>query len=103
MTFLDKLNLRPQERRLVVLVTVILFIVLNVIFARPHFGEWQTTETKITQVQKTLATFQKEVARVPEYERHLKELQNSGSDVLSEELALQRTAQTQASSHGLMV
>ncbi len=103
MTFLDKLNLRPQERRLVVLVAVVIFIVLNFLLVRPHFGEWKITENKIQQIGTTLGTFQKETARMPDYRNRLATLQTNGSDVLSEELALQRIVQTQASSHGLMV
>jgi Tfp pilus assembly protein PilO len=103
MTFLDKLNLRPQERRLIVLVAVVIFIVLNFLFVRPHFGEWKSTENKIQQISTTLAAFQKEVARMPDYKSRLVTLQTNGSDVLTEELALQRTVQSQASSHGLMV
>ena len=36
-SYLDKLNLRPQERRLLVLVGLIVFVVLNFWFVRPHF------------------------------------------------------------------
>jgi Tfp pilus assembly protein PilO len=103
MTFLDKLNLRPQERRLIVLVAVVIFIVLNFLFVKPHFGEWKATENKIRQVTATLDIFQKETARMPNYKIRLATLQTNGSDVLTEELALQRTVQSQASSHGLMV
>jgi len=102
-SFLDKLNLRPQERRLVVLVAVIVFIVLNLLFVRPHFGEWGATENKIAQAKKMLASFQKEATRIPEYQKRLAQLQSSGSDVLSEELELQRAVQNQVVSHGLMV
>ena len=66
MTFLDKLNLRPQERRLIVLVAVVIFIVLNFLFVRPHFGEWKSTENKIQLVRTTLSNFQKETARMPD-------------------------------------
>ncbi len=103
MSFLDKLNLRPQERRLIVGVAMIIFVVLNLLFVRPHFGEWAATENKIAQTKKALANFQKEAARIPEYQKRLAQLQTSGSDVLSEELELQRAVQTQVVSHGLMV
>ena len=36
----DKLNLRPQERRLVVIVGMVLFVLINWWFVWPFFGEW---------------------------------------------------------------
>ena len=38
-SFLDRLNLRPQERRLVVGVLVIVFVVVNLWFVWPHAGD----------------------------------------------------------------
>ena len=35
----DKLDLRPGERRLVVGVGIVVFIVLNLLFVFPNFGE----------------------------------------------------------------
>lgn len=37
--FLDSLNLRPHERRVVIVVAVIVFIVLNAWFVWPHFND----------------------------------------------------------------
>ena len=36
----DKLNLRPNERRLVIIVLIVVFIILNFIFVWPRFGDW---------------------------------------------------------------
>ena len=36
---LDRLNLRPFEKRLVVAVGVVLFVVLNAWFVFPHFSD----------------------------------------------------------------
>ena len=102
-TFFDKLNLRPQERRMLVGVLVVVFIVLNLWFVRPHFGDWGTTKRSIGTVENTLKKFQDEIGRVPQYKAKITKLQNSGSDVLTEELQLQRTVQSLANSHGLMV
>ena len=38
-SFLDQLNLRPGERRVVIVVAVICFVVLNAWFVWPHFGD----------------------------------------------------------------
>ena len=38
-SYLDRLNLRPFEKRLVVGVGVVLFIVVNAVFVVPHFSD----------------------------------------------------------------
>ncbi len=86
-SFFDKLNLRPQERRLVVVVGVIVFIVLNMLFVWPHFGEGKVLQNKILQAKKNQQKFQTEIARVPQYQSKLQELVSAGSEVASEEQA----------------
>ena len=36
---LDRLNLRPQERRIVIFAAVAVFAALNWFFVKPYFGE----------------------------------------------------------------
>jgi type II secretory pathway component PulM len=60
--FLDKLNLRPGERRLVVVVAIVVFLVLNVWLVWPSFGEWGRTEQRITDARKKVRQFQNELA-----------------------------------------
>ena len=43
-TLLDRLNLRPQERRLVVMAAAVLFLVLQFWLVWPHFKEWGQTK-----------------------------------------------------------
>jgi Tfp pilus assembly protein PilO len=94
----DKWNLRPQERRLVVVVGLVFFVVLNLWFIWPHFGEWKTVTEKTARARETAARYQKEIDRVPSYQARLQELQSAGTAVASEEqaLQLQRTVETRA-------
>ncbi|MDX1952801.1 MAG: type II secretion system protein GspM [Verrucomicrobiota bacterium] len=101
--FLDKLNLRPQEKRLVVIVGFGIFVLLNWWFVRPFFGQWSVVQNTISRAESTLDRYQKELANVPKYEKQEKTLQTSGSDVLDQELALQRIVQTQAATTGVMI
>ena len=39
-TWFNNLNLKPQERRLVIGALVVGFILVNVWFVWPHFGDW---------------------------------------------------------------
>src|SRR5436190_2066563 len=45
----DKLNLRPQERRLVVFVGIVIFVVVNVVFVYPIFGDYGKTNAFIEE------------------------------------------------------
>ncbi len=95
-SFWDKLNLRPQERRLVVLVAAFVFVVLNVWFIWPHFKDWKMIQIDYDKGSRELLAYQKEIARVPSYEVRLKELESEGPHVIPEEqdLDLVRTVQT---------
>lgn len=85
----DKLNLAPAERRLVVIVGIVIFVVLNFWFVFPQFGEWAKNERRIIDDSGKLATFQKEVEKKSQYEKEIRQLQQeSGSEVATEEAAL---------------
>src|SRR5688572_259332 len=94
----DKLNLRPQERRLVVGVGIIVFAVVNFWFVIPHFGDLGRAQNKKDYAEKTLAKFKGELARQPEYKRELERLEKIGAFLPSEEqaLELQREVDQQA-------
>jgi hypothetical protein len=102
-TFLNRLNLRPQERRLVVAVAAILFVVLNIWLVRPHFKDLDRVYQELKRARETLSLYQREAdpKRIAEYQKRLKELESEGSSVLPEArgLDLFRTIQTQAQQH----
>jgi hypothetical protein len=102
--FLDKLNLRPQERRLVVLAGAVIFAVLNLWFVWPHFSDYARIKREIERAHATLERYQSELARVAEYNRRLEELEGQGAaGVLPEEQAtlLITRIQMQAERSGL--
>ena len=104
-TFLDRWNLQPQERRLVVIVAAILFGMLNLWFVWPHFKDWQMVKDAREQVQTKPGRYTNEVARVPEYQRRLKVLEKLGSPVIPSEqtLDLLRSVQTLAKLKGVRI
>lgn len=95
---LDKLNLRPQERRLVVIVGVVVFVVLNIWMVLPQFGQVAIWEQRKGDAEKKLKTFKDELGRKPQYEKRLKELESQGGFVADEEraLSLLKDAQSEA-------
>lgn len=96
-SFWDKLNLRPQERRLVVAVGVVVFVVLNIWFVWPHFKDWKIIQIDHEKAKKELLAYEKEIARIPSFEAKLRELELAGPSVVPEEqeLDLVRTVQGQ--------
>lgn len=84
----DKLNLAPAERRLVVIVGIVVFVVLNFWLVFPQFGEWAKNEQRVRDAESKRKTFADEIAKKTAYEVELKELQKQGSEVATEEAAL---------------
>ncbi len=101
----SKLNLRPQERRLIVLVAIVLFVVLNVWLVWPLFGDWGRYQMNQLRARRTLDTYRSEIAKVSGYRVKLRELENAGPSVVldEQELDLVRTVQNQATINRLYV
>jgi Tfp pilus assembly protein PilO len=105
MSALDKLNLRPGERRLLVLVALVAFIVLNMFMVWPKFGELGKEQQRLADARAQLQKFQDGAAKAPIYEKRLRELEDAGSSVVSAEqaLALQASVQSQAAQSGVAI
>jgi hypothetical protein len=102
---LDKLNLRPSEKRLLVGIGIVLFLVLNVLFVWPKFGEFGRLRAETEKIQREIARFQTEIDKEPTYQKLLRELAGQGSQVIREEqtLKLQQTVQSQALASGVTI
>lgn len=105
MSLLDSLNLRPQEKRLVVASLAAGVLVLSALFIWPRLDDWRKAREALEKARKTLQTYEAEIARIPEYEARLAALEGQGSAVLQEEQALQllRTVQLQAQQHQVII
>jgi len=86
--YLDKLNLRPGEKRLVVVVALFVFVLLNFWFITPHFGDWKKIKGDLERNRKTVFVFTNEIAKTSAYEAQKIQLEGQGSGVLPEEQAL---------------
>jgi Tfp pilus assembly protein PilO len=102
---MTRLNLRPEERRLIVAVGAVLFIILNIWLVWPHYRDWGRVQTELDKARATLANYEKEAASIPKYQDRLKYLESQGSAVLPSEQALQltRAIQNQAIKSGVMI
>ncbi|HEX7862333.1 MAG TPA: hypothetical protein VF773_18495 [Verrucomicrobiae bacterium] len=99
----DKLNLRPQERRLVVIVGLIIFVLLNMWFVWPYFDDWGRVRGEIARNRTTLERYKREIEQKAKYEARQRELQSTGSEMLASEVELQRVVQTQAAAAGVQL
>lgn len=102
-SFFDRLNLRPQERRLIVVVSMVLFVLFNMWFVWPYFDDWGQVSIQMQKSRETLAKYEAEIAKRGEYEKKRIELESTGSQMLSNELELQRLVQSQAAAAGLQI
>jgi Tfp pilus assembly protein PilO len=102
-SFFDKLNLRPQERRLVVIVVLVIFVLLNMWFVWPYFDDWGRVQGEIQQSRATLSRYQDEIAKRPKYEGRQRELETTGSEMLATETDLQRIIESQAAGSGVQL
>jgi Tfp pilus assembly protein PilO len=100
-TLFDKLNLRPQERRLVVIVSLVVFILLNMWFVFPFFGEWGKVQNDLGKDSSTLDRYRKEIARKAQYDRKQRDLEQTGSEMLNSENDFMRIITSQAASAGV--
>lgn len=101
----DKLNLRPFERRLVVVVGIILFVVVQVWFVWPHFGDYGKLRAREREAERKLAQFNAELAQKDKFAAEVKRLEGEGLAVPPEDQAtdLLRAVDTQARQAGVAV
>jgi Tfp pilus assembly protein PilO len=82
---LDRLNLRPFEKRLVVVVAVVFFLVLNAWLVVPHFSDLsQLTKQRADALDK-IKGWQVEINQEPVYQRQVKEMESEGQAVPAED------------------
>jgi hypothetical protein len=81
-SYLDRLNLRPFEKRLVVGVAAALFVVVNLVFVFPHFSDWGKVKGRMYKAQKTLATFQTEISNIRRLQADIRLLETAGGQAV---------------------
>ncbi len=87
--FLERLNLGPQERRIVVVALAVLFVMLNAWFVWPYFKVWGRVQTELRTAEDTLTKYDAEVRKLKDYEQKKQKLESADASVGSEGQALQ--------------
>jgi hypothetical protein len=100
----DKLKLRPFERRLVVAIGIVLFLVAQFLFIWPHFGAVKRMNDRREIAKSALAKFGEEFAQTNKIATELAKLAGEGAAVPPEEQSsdLMRSIQSQASQTGVV-
>ena len=104
-SFFDKLNLRPGERRLVIIVALIVFLVVNAFMVWPRFLEWGTVTNREKAARDTRDQYQREVDNIKRYQLRLAELEQKGAQIGNEDQALKlsSTVYSQAALSGVTI
>lgn len=102
-SYLDRLNLRPFEKRLVVVVVVVLFVVLNLVFVVPHFSDLSDAQKRRSDALEKLKKWQVEIDQARKYQTGINEFARQGLDVPPEDQVNQfaRAIQNQQATSGV--
>jgi hypothetical protein len=107
--FMDQLNLTPQERRIVVVIAVVVFVVLNLLLVWPHFkdlarvrGELESTRQKMKdENEKILLDVD---PGTNGYKNVLKTLERQqGGGIVNQQVQLQKSISDQAIKTGVNI
>lgn len=102
---LAQLNLRPGERRLLLAVGLLVFLVLNMLLVWPHFGDWREIRQELRTARLKLQRYETDIAEIPKLQARIRLLE-SGQEPLPEEdqgTEFLSTIQRQASLSGVTI
>jgi len=100
-SYLD--TLRPSEKRLVVGIALVLFVVLNFWFVVPHFSDWTSLKSRIANAQKKLDQYNVEIQQASHKQPEIKRMEGEGASIQAEDQAMhfQTAVQTMAAQAGI--
>lgn len=97
-------RLNPTERRFVVGVVVVFFIVINLVWVWPHFGDWSETKGRMAEAHKQLFLFSNGTNLIPDLRKEIDKYQKEGEVVPPSDQAVRfvRLIQSEASKVGII-
>ena len=98
-------NLRPFEKRVVVAVAALFFVVLNFLFVFPYFKEWDRVQERKFQADRKLGLYENEIGQTNLYTREVRRMESEGLEVPAEEQArhFANTINAQAGQSGVQL
>jgi Tfp pilus assembly protein PilO len=96
-------HLQPMERRLVIGVAVVVFLVLNWWQVWPHFSDWGNLRGRMDDANRKLKLYQTASEQIPKLRAQVNTFESEGQVVAPEDqgINLMRTIQAQASASGV--
>lgn len=96
-------RLNPTERRFVVGVAVIFFLVINIVWVWPHFGDWGRTHDALDKARTLLSQFATGTNQIPALKDEIAKFKGAGSYVPLDDQIVQffRQIQNQAAFSGV--
>lgn len=101
----DKLNLQPQERRLVMVALVVVAVLLNYWLVWPYFKESGEVLKGLDETGRVRARYLAETTKTNDYNRRLRDLQTRGGQIASDDAAnqLQQIINREAATAGVQI
>ncbi|HEY4416814.1 MAG TPA: hypothetical protein VGO57_14075 [Verrucomicrobiae bacterium] len=98
-------HLRPMERRLVIGVAVLIFLVLNAWKVWPHFSDWGELDQRLNSARIKLKLYQTATMQIPALKTKVDAFGSEGAFVAPEDqsINLMRTINAQAAASGVLV
>jgi hypothetical protein len=96
-------RLNPIERRFVVAVAVLFFLVINIVWIVPRFSDWGKTKDRMATASSLKVKFQQGIDRIPDLQRAIRQYTREGPPVPAADQAVYflRTIQNQAAQSGV--
>ena len=96
-------RLNSTERRFVVGVVVVFFLVINIVWVWPHFGDWSNTKGRMAAIRTQLITFETGTNLIPDLNKNIAKY-GQGQIVPDENLGVQfaRVVQNQTTLYGIV-
>jgi type II secretory pathway component PulM len=101
----DRMNLQPQERRMVLGAMVVMALLVNYWFVWPYFQEYSEVSKGLDETQRIQGRYLSETTKTNAYLVKLRDLQSRGGQVASDDAAnqLQQTINKAAASAGVQI
>lgn len=98
-------RLSSLERRFIIVVIVILFVVVNLVFVLPHFDDLAAIRNRFNRAETKLRDYHRQIAQAPVLTREIEKLGSEASSVPAEDQAVNfRSAiQHQAAESGVTI
>lgn len=98
-------KLTSSERRFVIAVALVFFLVINIFWVWPHFSDWGVIRGRLNAANATLAKYEAMLQKTNELSREVDKMQRGGGNVPAEDqaVAFLRTIQSQAAQSGVAV